>query len=189
MTPLDVAHLVDSSRLTALGLITSQPRHSSLEKRKRTNRFYRQKKYTLIRECSEGWARLIVLLADPSSLGPGSTATNLLGEAEAERKIRARSLWRKIVAIIGFYDLSPARVLDIILDAFCQNLVGHWRFFLELLECTPWSVRNLASKGKAKAEVSDISDTEFAGALELERGNLILTQVLGFKFSAYQVRT
>lgn len=92
------------------------------------------------------------------------------------------------MAIIGFYDLSPARVLDMILDAFFQNLVGQWRFFLELLECTPWTVRNLSNKRKAKAMATDISDTEFAGAMGLERGNLILTQVLGFKFSAYQVR-
>lgn len=35
---------------------------------------------------------------------------------------------------------------------------------------------------------TDLSDTDFAGPMEHERGNLILTQVLGFKFSAYQVR-
>jgi hypothetical protein len=86
-------------------------------------------------------------------------------------------------------------VLDLILDAFCQNLTSHWRFFLDLLECTPWNVRNLADKGKAKAEdtidelerENNASETEFAAAMELERGNLTLTQVLGFKFSAYQV--
>lgn len=132
-----------------------------------------------------------MLLGDLSSLGPGSTGTNLAGENPAERKSRAQALWRKIVAVIGFYDLSPARVLDILIDAFCQNLVSHWRFFLDLLECTPWSVRNLANKGKAKAtdslDPSDTSETEFAGAMNLERGNLILTQVLGFKFSSYQV--
>lgn len=99
------------------------------------------------------------------------------------------------MTIIGYFDLSPARVLDLILDAFCQNLASHWRFFLDLLECTPWNVRNLANKGKAKAEdgtaqpesETSVTETEFAAAMELERGNLILTQVLGFKFSAYQV--
>lgn len=186
---------MDSSRLATLGLITDQRRHGSLEKRKRTNRFYRQKKYTLIRECSEGWARLVVLLGDSTSIGPGCSGTNPSGEPEVDRKTRAQGLWRKIGTIIGYYDLSPARVLDLILDAFCQNLASHWRFFLDLLECTPWSVRNLADKGKAKAEDAvdgaeqekNASETEFAAAVELERGNLTLTQVLGFKFSAYQV--
>lgn len=186
---------MDSSRLSVLGLITDQRRHGSLEKRKRTNRFYRQKKYTLIRECSEGWARLIVLLGDSGSIGTGSSGINLSGQPEHDRKVLARELWRKIVAVIGYYDLSPARVLDLILDAFCQNLASHWRFFLDLLESTPWSVRNLADKGKAKAEDGinglgrevDATETEFAAAMELERGNLILTQVLGFKFIAYQV--
>jgi hypothetical protein len=187
----DAAHLVDSSRLSTFGLISSQPRHNSLEKRKRTNRFYRQKKYTLIRECSEGWARLIVLLADESAIGPGANGTNTSGEPEIERNHRARTLWRKVVALIGYYDLSPARVLDIILDAFCHKLASHWRFFLELLEHSPWGVRNMGSKGKAKELVreneEDRSDTEFADDLDLEGGNLILTQVLGFKFGTYQV--
>ncbi|KAJ9104267.1 hypothetical protein QFC19_004084, partial [Naganishia cerealis] len=187
----DVAHLVDSSRLSVLGLLSSQPRHNSLEKRKRTNRFYRQKKYTLIRECSEGWARLIVLLTEESALGPRATGNNPSAEPDVDRQQRARTLWRKIVALIGYYDLSPARVLDIILDAFCHKLTSHWRFFLELLECTPWSLRNMGNKGKAKSEAEeddekDRSDTEFAEAMELEGGNLILTQVLGFKFGLYQ---
>lgn len=192
VSALDVAHLVDSSRLSTFGLISSQPRHNSLEKRKRTNRFYRQKKYTLIRECSEGWARLIVLLADGNAIGPDANGTNPFGEPETARSERARKLWRKIVALIGYYDLSPARVLDIILDAFCHKLTSHWRFFLELLEHTPWSVRNVGSKGKAKEMVkedgNDRSDTDFADAMAMEGGNSILTQVLGFKFGTYQVR-
>lgn len=178
--------------LSLLPANSSAAKHSAAERRKRTAIFYKQKKYNVSREASEGYAACLVLLSDERYLGKG-------GEEEdaADRKRRAKALWREVLAIIGWYDLSPQRVLDIMLDSFCQKVASHWRFHIDLLEFTPWSKRNMCpikpqESDSAEEEAAMDQDvessgmTEFQGQLAQETGNKVLTQVLGMKFASHR---
>jgi THO complex subunit 2 len=166
------------------------------ERRKRTTAHYKQKKFNISREASEGYASLVALLADERFLG-----VKVVADDTQAREKRAKAMWRECLAIIGWYDLSPQRVLDLILDAFCQNLASHWSFYLDLLMCTPWSKRNEMADVEGTGLVTDddahnmAADqrsqddpdmTDFHHKLTKETGNRVLTQVLGFKFSHHR---
>lgn len=174
------SHILDPARLEApIHLLNSRQKFTGRERRIRTGQFYKQKKHNLLRECSEGWARLIVVLEDKAALGPGGD-----DEDPQARRSRAKSLWKRIMAIIGCFDLSPNRVLDLVLDAFCDNILRHWRFFLDLLGISIWAAPKPSKKGKERALPLS---TEFLEPLSQETGNSLLTQILGFKFAHYQV--
>jgi THO complex subunit 2 len=182
--------------LPALSLLpanSSAAKHSAAERRKRTATFYKQKKYNVSREASEGYTAFLVLLSDDRYLGKGGE-----DEDATDRRRRAKALWKECLAIIGWYDLSPQRVLDLMLDAFCQKLASHWRFHIDLFECTPWSRRNLSlaksnedadaeERGMTMDQAAEPSGmTDFKGRLGEETGNRVLTQVLGFKFASHR---
>lgn len=104
----------------------------------------------------------------------------------------------RIQALIGHFDLDPTRTLDIILDIFSDNIVHHHAFFRELLRVSPWgrsAALNKESHASASGDV-DMTDAsgsngaraESDGSLKEGEGDFICAQVLGFKFSIYQVR-
>ncbi|KAG8973145.1 THO complex subunit 2, partial [Tulasnella sp. 427] len=119
------------------------------------------------------------------------------------------SAWEKVVGIIGYFDLDPNRVLDVLLDVFSTYLIEHYRFFLELLRCSGWSRARLPSDaaspsnetqmavdepasdkytGKSLEEVLKIAEEPLA---KEKQGTAfanppILGDVLGFKFAHYQ---
>ncbi len=76
---------------------------------------YKQQKFNLFREECEGYAKLITELnQDLSSV----TASEILG---------------MIKSVIGYFNLDPNRVLDLILESFeCQ--LNHHEFFVNLLK-------------------------------------------------------
>ncbi|KAG7531987.1 hypothetical protein FFLO_03926 [Filobasidium floriforme] len=198
MSSEQAAHLLPSTLTTlpALSLLpanSSAAKHSAAERRKRTAIFYKQKKYNVSREASEGYTAFLVLLSDDRYLGKGGE-----DEDATDRRRRAKALWKECLAVIGWYDLSPQRILDLMLDAFCQKLALHWRFYIDLLEFTPWSKRNLCSARSVGDE--DVEEgametdepaesrgmTDFKARLGEETGNRVLTQVLGFKFASHR---
>ena len=74
-----------------------------------TKMFFEQKKYNLLREESEGFSKLINLLFD-------------FGEIEINNaKNYTNKIIETLVSLIGFFDLEPTRVLDIVLEAFKYN--------------------------------------------------------------------
>ena len=74
-----------------------------------TKMFFEQKKYNLLREESEGFSKLINLLFD-------------FGEIELNNaKNYTNKIIEKLISLIGFFDLEPTRVLDIVLEAFKYN--------------------------------------------------------------------
>ncbi|KAJ3077585.1 THO complex subunit 2, partial [Rhizoclosmatium hyalinum] len=75
------------------------------------------------------------------------------------------SVLENINSLIGYFDLNPNKVLDLILDVFIANVVDHWDFFVELLLQSHW--KPVMSK---------------TGTLE---GSPVLGQILGFKFDYY----
>lgn len=65
---------------------------------------------------------------------------------------------------LGYFDLDPTRVLDLVLESFTSNIMTHCQFFIELLR--KWTSRS--------------------NELELV-GNSACAQILGFKFENLQV--
>jgi len=88
----------------------------------KTKLFYKQQKYNLFREEAEGYAKLVTELN--STADKDDDDQN--GGASAE-------VFGVIKSIIGFFNLDPNRVLDIILESFESQLCRH-AFFVALLK-------------------------------------------------------
>eukprot|EP00347_Sterkiella_histriomuscorum_P008986 403342964 len=95
---------MDEQTLCGLGIIET-PTYNAKHKRVNTQYFYEQQKFNLLREENEGFAKLIVELNQPS-----------INESNIQ------VLKRNIEALIGYFNLDPNRVLDIILDSFENNI-------------------------------------------------------------------
>lgn len=160
---------------------------------------YRQNKFNLLREQSEGYSKLNSELT--SNLGPAhSPNTGAPLEPATTIAQRAETVWRKVIGLIGYFDLDPNRVLDIILDVFSVHLGTHYSFFVALLSFSPWTgayVRNSTEAAGLPQQPSfhGRSLDEILADLEPERQGVngsgenaqVLAQVLGFKFAYYQV--
>lgn len=172
-----------------------------------TFKSYKQNKFNLLREQSEGYSKLTVELT--SSLGPPhSSLTGRPTESNSVIEDRARPVWEKVISLIGYFDLDPNRALDIILDILSQHLTSHYSFFLALLSFSPWSgsYRRAPPEDDAANMKIDLPAGGFRGksldaVLTLAESNSmssdmntrkagarVLAQVLGFKFNYYQVR-
>jgi THO complex subunit 2 len=93
--------------------------------RKTTNLLYRQANYNLLREESEGFAKLMTELFTTSGNEP---PTAEVIEDTVER----------VKAMIGSFDLDVGRALDVVLDVFGAVLVKQFRFFVKFLRASPW---------------------------------------------------
>ncbi len=89
-----------------------------MERQTRTNDHYRQQKYNLLQEESEGYSKLIDTLhtffSAPTQSATSSTAATT---AAAQR----------VTALIGYFDLDPNRVLDVLLSVYvavCGSIGG-----------------------------------------------------------------
>ena len=107
--------LLDKLKLLDVDLTSFRKRQVRLN----TSLLYRQQKFNLLREESEGYSKLIVTLI---SFSP-STLDN-------------------VMSLIGYFNLDSNRVLDIILDVLIVNFIDHWRFILDLLIKSPWFSNN-----------------------------------------------
>lgn len=170
---------------------------------------YKQNKFNLLREQSEGYSKLCVELM--SSLGPShSPHDGRPVENAASIEDRSRVAWDKIMGLIGYFDLDPNRALDIILDVLTANITTHYTFFLSLLAFSPWASsirRSMTSKcdvcmalipssdqyqGKSLDEILEAAETRslsYKGLTSVPScpESRVLAQVLGFKFAYYQV--
>ena len=72
--------------------------------------YYRQSKYQLYREESEGYAKLLTVL---NNGGEGALSDDT-----------AAAVLSTVLALIGFFDLDPNRVLDLVIDAFEREPAG-----------------------------------------------------------------
>ncbi|KIY45922.1 hypothetical protein FISHEDRAFT_76157 [Fistulina hepatica ATCC 64428] len=173
--PLACRERLDTTILEAVKLIADKTSIGKREVRMRTSLFYRQNKFNLLREQSEGYSKLLVELT--GTLNRGSPA----------------SLWEKVVGLIGYFDLDPNRVLDIILDVFSTHVATYHEFFIALLSLSPWRGNYRDRKGKAREDLSfsgksldDVlamaEDAEF-NTDDVDHAPRVLAQVLGFKFA------
>ena len=102
--------------------------------RKQTNLLYRQANFNLLREESEGFAKLMTELFTTSNNEP-PTSENVEDTVE------------RVKAMIGAFDLDVGRTLDVVLDVFGAVLVKQCRFFIKFLRASPWWPRSHASNG------------------------------------------
>jgi THO complex subunit 2 len=167
---------------------------------------YKQNKFNLLREQSEGYSKLITELTSSLSL-PHNPATGYPTESYASIKDRARPAWQKMISLIGYFDLDPNRALDIILDVLSVHLTTHYSFFLALLSFSPWSGAYKVPSGPSMASdpVPDqyrnksLDEVLLLAEAQQEKENRsspishattnprVMAQVLGFKFAYYQV--
>ncbi|KAF9905378.1 THO complex subunit 2 [Lobosporangium transversale] len=112
-----------------------------------TNQLYKQHKFNLLREESEGYSKLITELAS------GTADNDNVGKVAS----KAQSVFANVLILIGYFDLDPIRVLSIVLDVFSANIITHYHFFIEFLLISPWSSQTMgnlpAFKNKACAQV------------------------------------
>ncbi|KAH8118538.1 transcription factor/nuclear export subunit protein 2-domain-containing protein [Phellopilus nigrolimitatus] len=206
--PLTCRERLDMTLLTMIGLIPDKVAFEKKEIRTRTGLFYKQNKFNLLREQSEGYTKLTTDLV--GSLGPPhAPSTGRPIESFQAVQARASAAWERVVSLVGYFDLDPNRSLDVILDVFSVNVATHWQFFLALLSCSPWAGDCTGMKdweeaanmkidpqpdryhGKSLDEILLLTEFDAKGTgcpskLETTRKPKVLAQVLGFKFSHYQ---
>lgn len=111
--PAIMLERLSDDTLEQITLISSQQQAQKKYVRTKTKLFYKQQKFNLLREESEGYAKLIIDLSNASVGSADSCITHV------------RSL-------IGYFDLDPNRVLDIILDV-CEIRHNESALFIDLL--------------------------------------------------------
>ncbi|KAG6833844.1 hypothetical protein H0H87_011778 [Tephrocybe sp. NHM501043] len=191
---------LDSAVLASVGLIQDKVALDKKEIRTRTGLFYKQNKFNLLREQSEGYSKLTSELT--SSLGLShSPITGRPTEPYSAIEERARPVWEKVISLIGYFDLDPNRALDIILDVLSVHLSTHYTFFIALLSFSPWagsyrrpnpaasetSLLPGSFQGKTLDEVLALADPTAVNISPSDDAKpRVLAQVLGFKFAYYQ---
>jgi THO complex subunit 2 len=106
---------LESETLESIHLIQSAKTFNQRYVKMKTKLFYKQQKFNLLREESEGYAKLITELG------------------QSVRHLPAVMVLNNVKSLIGRFNLDPNRVLDVILEAFeCQS--QEMDFFLLLLK-------------------------------------------------------
>ncbi|PWN43379.1 hypothetical protein IE81DRAFT_329522 [Ceraceosorus guamensis] len=214
---LTTAERLDLPLLKAVGLILDETGFQRKGVRMNTANLYKQQKFNLLREENEGYSGLINELI--SGMGPSIIpikhdavqASNGLADGEASkstsdlpaqyrvveqesvdaRNARARRVMGNISALIGYFDLDPNRVLDVVMDVFSSNVVSHWPFFLALLSVSPWAPSHPDAQSANDDDIAMQDEESFIGPIRLDfsqdRGNSTVAQVLGFKYGFYQM--
>ncbi|TRM68443.1 transcription factor/nuclear export subunit protein 2-domain-containing protein [Schizophyllum amplum] len=186
---------LDSPILHRIGLIADTKAFTKKEVRMRTGLFYKQHKFNLLREQSEGFSKLTTEIT--AALGPShSPQDGRPTESPEDLQKRVKPIWRKLISLIGYFDLDPNRALDVILDIFAAHLATHSSFFLALLSCSPWAAPDIRRhepaaftadmyRGKSLDEILAMWESVDTGASDVHPPR-VLAQVLGFKFYHYR---
>ncbi|KAM0719226.1 hypothetical protein Q7P37_005131 [Cladosporium fusiforme] len=123
--PETIRQELDVSLLTSLGLVRST--FERMRARKTTNQLYRQANFNLLREETEGYAKLLTDYYN--------AATESAHSDDAEM---AKDAYHRIMALVGAFDLDVGRVLDITLDISASLLVKSFRFFVKFYRRSSW---------------------------------------------------
>jgi len=121
---------LDSQTLMASELVSSAFRTTAT--RKATNVLYRQQNYNLLREESEGYAKLITEYFNTASTASAADSSPTIAE----------DAFQRIKALVGAFDLDVGRVLDITLDVMDSMLIRNFRFFVKFLRASSWWPEN-----------------------------------------------
>ncbi|KAI8615774.1 transcription factor/nuclear export subunit protein 2-domain-containing protein [Chytriomyces sp. MP71] len=179
---------LDFDFLESITVIPSAREANKKYIRLNTSILYKQQKFNLLREESEGFAMLETYLASnlPASLdvfwqshhhGPSGELLSHAQVAELHRAhvhAKARAVLENITSLIGFFDLNPNKVVDVLLDVFVANVCDNWDFFVALLEVSHWQSKRSFKHVEGKLE-----------PVEVKEPSPVLGQILGFKFDYY----
>lgn len=122
--PEAIRQELDIPLLQALALVRSS--FTQMRTRKTTNFLYRQANFNLLREETEGYAKLI------------TEYFNTASRAVQDHDVSAESAFERITALVGSFDLDVGRVLDITLDISANLLVRAYGFFVKFYRCSFW---------------------------------------------------
>ncbi|RDW64024.1 hypothetical protein BP5796_10526 [Coleophoma crateriformis] len=141
ISPLVLRQKLDGQVLQSLGL--TRDTFIRVGIRQATNLLYKQANYNLLREETEGYAKLVTELFSISGSEPPSAEV-------------VEDAFEKIKGLIGTFDLDVGRVLDITLDVFAAVLIKHFRFFIKLLRVSSWWPRNGETDSAAAARCAGL---------------------------------
>lgn len=162
----DAYERLEAPLLFAANLIPDAKAFERKHIRINTNLLYKQQKFNLFREDNEGYSKLVVevdsFLSTVENVAVGSVARELLTNVQS---------------LIGYFDLDPNRVLDVLVELFATRLLTHWRFIILVLKLSPWFFSD---------EPADAPSQEAAGNLESSLGNHAAAQIIGFKFQQFK---
>lgn len=118
--------VLESDGVEALSL--TREKFAKKKAGKITNYLYRQANYNLLREESQGYAKLVTTYFD---LAQNASALD-------SPPTIALDAFERVKALIGTFDLDVGRVLDISLDVFANLLVRNFRFFVKYIRASSW---------------------------------------------------
>ncbi|KAF2720538.1 hypothetical protein K431DRAFT_270366 [Polychaeton citri CBS 116435] len=117
---------MDVEPLIALGLVRST--FGRVKTRKGTVILYKQANFNLLREESEGYAKLITEYFNTAQ-------SAMLKDTDPDMAVAS---FERVKALVGAFDLDVGRVLDITLDVSANLLVRAFQFFLKFYRCSSW---------------------------------------------------
>ena len=118
---------LDSPLLSSVGLTSNTFTKRGI--RAATNLLYRQSNHNLLREETEGFAKLITELYTTSERCE-PTSSNV------------EEAFERVKGLIGTFDLDVGRVLDVTLDVFASVLIRRTPFFVKLMRVSSWWPRD-----------------------------------------------
>jgi len=174
--------------LEAIGLINSSKLFTKKSARINTSLLYKQTKFNLLREESEGYAKLITeISSNMYTYHPFGMSKEEIEKHDAILNERVHLVLTNIKSLIGYFALDPNRVLDIIFDIFIANVVQYYKFFINLLKASPWRSIDCSNdiNLKDKMDIDDDNNNQSNKSEDL-RGRTSNGQILGYKFAVYQ---
>lgn len=102
--------------LEYLDLIVSREQFNQKYVRIKTRLYYKQQKFNLLREESEGFSKAITELNQNFSI----------------TKLTSEQLYDRLMALIGYFDIDPNRMLDLVIESFEYHL-EYTKIYVDLL--------------------------------------------------------
>ncbi|KTW25881.1 hypothetical protein T552_03155 [Pneumocystis carinii B80] len=179
---------LESNLLVLVSAILSHANFTKKVIRINTSLLYKQTKFNLIREENEGYSKLIVEINS-------FLESDILNKDKDMISLGIKQIFDNIISLIGFFDLDSNKVLDILLTIASQNLVHHWKIFIELFSISSWwgfaksyfNLKDITSFEKRK-KLDDILEKGFQTLFDdihCCSGSKVASQLLGFKLKNY----
>nr|POE65136.1 tho complex subunit 2 [Quercus suber] len=126
--PQTIRQELDVPLLQSLELVRST--FTRIKTRKATNVLYKQANFNLLREDTEGYAKLLTEYFNTAqeASNPGRGAIPNVAE----------NAFQRIMALVGAFDLDVGRVLDVTLDISANLVVKAYSFFMRFYRCSHW---------------------------------------------------
>ncbi|KAJ1827690.1 THO2 plays a role in transcriptional elongation, partial [Coemansia sp. RSA 2599] len=162
---------LDPDFLEQIGAIPSATTFTRKYIRLNTALNFKQTKFNLVCEQSEGFSKLVTLIqASMSGISPHRISSDIIDYVannqnadspqgsvvlQALRSLpdlqsRIQNLLIDIKRLIGVFNIDPNRVLDIIIDCFMASVRFYWVFYIALLDASPWCRMSTESKKVAQ---------------------------------------